>query len=115
MRSFNITAAALLVGVVLSGPGFAAATQASRPGAVPAKPAVSVSTDADCEKTGSDVSALIDASAMSPNISAARAVFQVGIMNCMEGRSDEANKQYQSARKLLGSDQPKPTIVSPRS
>ena len=115
MRSFNITAAAFLVGVVLSGPGFAAATQASRPGAVPAKPPVSISSDADCEKTGSDVSALIDASTTSPNISAARAVFQVGIMNCMEGRSDEANKQYQSAKKLLGSDQPKAPIVLPKS
>ena len=56
----------------------------------------------DCQTVGSEVSVLIDKERGSPDISAARAVFQRGIMNCMEGDSEEANKLYLEARKLLG-------------
>ena len=56
----------------------------------------------DCQKIGGEVSALIDKETASLNISAARALFQRGIMNCMEGDSDEANKLYVEAKRLLG-------------
>jgi hypothetical protein len=71
----------------------------------PAKPAVAATqetAEADCQKTGSDVSALIDTSAGSPNLPGAKAVFQIGIMECMEGDKVAANKHYQDAKKLLG-------------
>jgi hypothetical protein len=59
---------------------------------------------------GSDVSALIDKSAGSPNLPAARAIFQVGIMECMDGDDAAANKRYQDAKKLLSNDEePAPT------
>jgi len=64
-----------------------------------AEPAISQN---DCQKVGGEVSALIDSETASPNLPAARAVFQRGIMNCMEGDSDEANKLYLEAKKLLG-------------
>ena len=54
------------------------------------------------------MSALIDARTESPNIAVARSTFQVGIMECMEGADDAANKHYQDARKLLTQDEPKP-------
>jgi hypothetical protein len=84
MRRSDIITAGLFLSVTLWGTGFAANASA------PAKSLPSVATQADCEKAGSDISALIDASATSPNISAARAVFQVGIMNCMEDEPDKA-------------------------
>ena len=65
----------------------------------------------DCQKVGSEVSALIDKEMTSPNISTARAVFQRGIMNCMEGDSDEANKLYLEAKRLLG----KASLPTPES
>jgi hypothetical protein len=57
--------------------------------------------DADCQKSGGEVSALIDTSASSPNIAAARSVFQAGIMQCMEGDDAEANKLYSQAKAIL--------------
>lgn len=107
MRRSNITVG-LFLSVTLWGACFAAAA------AAPAKTLPSVTTQADCDKTGSDISALIDASATSPNISAARAAFQVGIMNCMEDEPDKANIRYEDARKLLGGDRPKAPISSPK-
>jgi hypothetical protein len=105
MRRSHITVG-LFLGVTLWSTGFAAA-------ATPAKPLPSVATQADCEKTGSDISALIDASSTSPNISAAKAVFQVGIMNCMEDEPDKANIRYEDARKLLG-DRTKAPVSLPK-
>ncbi len=65
---------------------------------------------ADCQKTGSEVSALIDKRSDSPNIATARSVFQVGIMECMEGSDDAAIQHYEQAKKLLGGE-PKPTAA----
>ena len=50
---------------------------------------------------GGEVSALIDQRKDSPNIAQARSVFQVGIMECMEGSDDVANGHYQEAKNLL--------------
>lgn len=83
---------------------------APRPGA-----AKTVVVEADCQRVGGDVSALIDTNRTSPNIAAARAVFQMGIMECMEGDDGTANKHYQQAKTLLGSDEPKPPVPAPKS
>lgn len=63
-------------------------------------------TQLDCQKVGSDVSALIDQRTDSPNIAKARAVFQLGIMECMEGDDVVANQRYADAKKLLAGDFP---------
>ena len=63
----------------------------------------------DCRKLGSEVSALIDSRTDSPNIAAARSVFQVGIMECMEGSDESASRHYQEVKTLLGGEQQKPT------
>lgn len=60
----------------------------------------------DCQKLGSDVSALIDQRRDSPNIAQARAVFQIGVMECMEGSDDAANQHYVVAQKLLAENIP---------
>src|ERR1700686_1452247 len=108
MRRSNIITAGLFFSIILWETGFSPHAPTS------AKALPSVATQADCEKTGSDKSALIDASATSPNLSAARAVFEVGIMNCMEDEPDKANIRYEDARKLLGGDRPKAPISSPK-
>jgi hypothetical protein len=90
--------AGVVFGLVLTGAAVAApAAQANRPAPQP-----------DCQKLGSEVSALIDSRTESPNIATARSTFQVGIMECMEGADDSANKHYQDVKKLLTQDQPKP-------
>ena len=63
-------------------------------------------TQPDCQKLGSDVSALIDQRLDSPNIAQARAVFQIGVMECMEGSDDAANQHYADAKKLLAENFP---------
>jgi len=68
----------------------------------PAAPALTT----DCRKAGNEVSSLIDNRTASPNLPAARAVFQVGIMECMEGDDVSANKHYEQARELLASGAP---------
>jgi hypothetical protein len=87
--------------------------------ALPASPrpaaAKAAAIEADCQRVGGDVSALIDVNRTSPNIAAARSVFQMGIMECMEGDDANANKHYQQAKTLLGSDEPKASASSPRS
>lgn len=87
MRMAKVVASGLLFSAISWSAGSAAA-----PGAF----------QNDCQKAGSEVSALIDKEISSPNISAARAVFQRGIMNCVEGDSEEANKLYLEAKGLLG-------------
>jgi hypothetical protein len=73
--------------------------------ATPVTPlAVNVQEEANCQKTGSEVSALIDNSAGSRNLPGARAAFQIGIMECMEGDDVNANKHYQDAKELLRSE-----------
>ena len=88
--------------------GVAVAAPTTTPAGDHLAPAKSVTAktvdDIDCQKSGSEVSALIDAKKGSPNISAARATFQVGIMECMEGDDATANKHYQEAKKLLSND-----------
>ncbi len=73
--------------------------------AVPVKaavqPVVLQAAPIDCRRFGGEVSALIDAKLSSPNIAAARAAFQVGIMDCMEGDDFAANKNYQQVKDLL--------------
>lgn len=64
-------------------------------------PATPSATVEDCRKAGNEVSALIDNRPMSPNLPAARAVFQVGIMECMEGDDVAANTHYEEAKALL--------------
>jgi hypothetical protein len=90
----TIVASATLWGVAIAQP---AATHTT---AAPA------ATTEDCRKSGNEVSALIDNRAGSPNLPAARAVFQVGIMECMEGDDSAASKYYQQAKELLANDQP---------
>ena len=80
-------------------------------GSAIAAPAPTASVERDCQKVGGEVSALIDAKGTSPNIATARAVFQTGIMECMEGDDAKANKDYQDAKNLLNGDQ-KPTSVA---
>lgn len=65
----------------------------------------------DCRKRGSEVSALIDNRAGAPNLPAARSVFQVAIMECMEGDDTAANKHYEEAKQLLS----EPTMPNPVS
>jgi heme oxygenase len=72
--------------------------------AAPAAVTVAATAENDCQKVGGGVSALIDKEIASPNVSSARAVFQRGIMECMEGDTMEANRLYQEARKFLSSD-----------
>src|SRR6185503_21067503 len=104
--------------LVLGAMGYGAAVAA--PVAAPASAAnspvatVSAANEPDCQKVGGDVSALIDTKRSSPNISAARAAFQAGIMECMEGDDPSANKLYQDAKKLLSSDQSAPVATSKR-
>ena len=78
---------------------------AAAPVAAPAK--APIAAEADCQKNGGEVSALIDKSRMSPNIAAARAAFQIGIMECMEGDDAKAIKHYDDAKKLLTNETPK--------
>lgn len=63
-------------------------------------------TQPDCQKLGSDVSALIDQRRDSPNIAQARAVFQLGIMECMEGDDVVADQHYTNAKNLLAENFP---------
>jgi len=70
-----------------------------------------VAVEVDCQKAGGEVSALIDKNAASPNIAAARATFQIGIMECMEGDEATANKHYDDAKKLLTNDAPKAPAI----
>jgi len=94
------------IGVVLGG----AAMAAVGPSAVIRNPAPvahsTAPTQADCQKLGSDVSALIDRRQESPNIAQARAVFQIGVSECMEGSDDAANLHYADAKKLLAENFP---------
>jgi len=66
-------------------------------GAAIAAPAATTG-EKDCQKVGGEVSALIDTKGTSPNISTARAIFQTGIMECMEGDDAAANRDYQTPR-----------------
>jgi hypothetical protein len=66
-----------------------------------AQPAVVEAAPADCRRVGGEASVLIDTRKNSPNIAAARAAFQVGIMDCMEGDDVAANKSYQQVKELL--------------
>jgi hypothetical protein len=81
-------------------------------GAAMAAPAVPRAVEKDCQKMGGEVSALIDARQTSSNISTARAIFQAGIMDCMEGDDVAANNHYQDAKNLLTTDQ-KATVTAP--
>lgn len=94
------------IGVVLGGSAIAAVG----PSATIRNPApVAHSTapaQADCQKLGSDVSALIDQRRDSPNIAQARSVFQLGIMECMEGDDVVANQHYANAKRLLAENFP---------
>jgi hypothetical protein len=78
-----------------------------------APPAALVSAEIDCDKLGSEVSALIDAEISSPNISAARAAFELGVADCMFGQNGHAIVHYQQAQNLLSPDRPKAAISSP--
>jgi len=99
MRGSKSLVSGLILGVSLLGVAAAA----------PVAPAAKapVAAEADCQKTGGEVSAMIDKAATSPNIAAARAAFQVGIMVCMEGDDAAANKHYEDAKKLLTNETPK--------
>jgi hypothetical protein len=103
MRGSKSLVSGLITGLSLI--GIAAAAPAAPPAKAP------VTAEADCQKVGGDVSKMIDKSATSPNIAAARAAFQVGIMVCMEGDDATANKHYEDAKKLLSSEAPKAPAV----
>ena len=101
---------AVLCGAAIAAPAATSNTHNAAP------PAVRLSAPAqpDCQKMGSDVSVLIDQRKDSPNIAAARSVFQVGIMECMEGSDDLANKHYLDAKNLLaGAASPTSSIRTP--
>ena len=106
MRGSKSLVSGLILGLAIFG------VAAAAPVAPPAK--ALATAEADCLKVGGEVSKMIDKSAMSPNIAAARAAFQVGIMVCMEGDDATANKHYEDAKKLLTSETPKtPAIKVP--
>lgn len=106
MRSLTSILAVAAIGAVLGGSAIAAVG----PSAAIRNPApVARSTapiQADCQKLGGDVSALIDQRRDSSNIAQARAVFQLGIMECMEGDDFVANQHYGDAKKLLAENFP---------
>jgi hypothetical protein len=106
MRGSKSVVSSLILGLTLFG------VAAAAPAAPPARAPVTVAVD--CQKTGGEVSAMIDKERMSPNIAAARAAFQVGIMECMEGDDATANKHYEDAKKLLSNETSKaPAIRMP--
>jgi hypothetical protein len=98
--AMTIATAAALASLTLSSAALAATAAAHNPAA----PAV------DCRKTGNEVSALIDNKFGSPNLAAARAMFQVGVMECMEGDEVAANTHYEQAKDLLNG---KPGVRQP--
>ena len=91
----------------------AAAAPANAPSPSVTTPAASAG-EADCQKVGGDVSALIDKGTRSPNVAAARAVFQVGIMECMDGDDAAANKHYDDAKKLLTNELQTAPVTAPK-
>jgi len=103
MRGSKSLISGLILGLTLCGVAVAA----------PVAPAIKapVAAEADCQKVGGEVSAMIDKGRTSPNISAARAAFQVGIMECMEGDAATANKHYEDAKKLLSNETPKTPAI----
>ena len=103
MRGSKSLVSGLVLGLALCG------VAAASPAAPPAK--ISAAAEADCQKLGGEVSALIDKNATSRNIAAARAAFQVGIMECMEGDDAPANKHYDDAKKLLTNEAPKAPAI----
>ena len=103
MRGSKSLVSGLVLGLTLCG------VAAASPAAPSAK--VSAAAEADCQKLGGEVSALIDKNATSRNIAAARAVFQVGIMECMEGDDATANKHYDDAKKLLTNEAPRAPAI----
>ena len=90
----NLIAASVLCGAAIAAP---AGTHNS--GTV-------TSVGQDCRKAGNEVSALIDNRTRAQNLPAARAAFQVGVMECMEGDGTAANKHYEQVKQLLASDGP---------
>ncbi|HEX5281720.1 MAG TPA: hypothetical protein VFW28_16695 [Micropepsaceae bacterium] len=106
MRSYIRILTIAAIGVVLGGSAIAAVG----PSAVIRNPAPAAhstaTTQPDCEKVGSDVSALIDQHRNSPNIAQARAAFQLGIMECMEDDDVVANQHYADAKNLLAENFP---------
>ena len=108
MRGSNSIVTSVILGVSLWSAAIAA------PATAPKTPAAPAAANVDCQRVGGDVSALIDKGTTSPNISAARAAFQVGIMECMEGDDAAANKHYQEAKKLLSGDQGNAPVSSPK-
>lgn len=104
MRIAMTIATAALAGASLWGAAIAAPA-ATR---TPAAPVV------DCRKAGNEVSALIDNKFGSPNLPAARALLQVGVMECMEGDEVAANNHYEQAKDLLnGKLATKPPVPAP--
>lgn len=99
MRIAITIATAAFASASLWGAAFAAGPAATHNPATPA-PAIE-----DCRKAGNDVSALIDNKYGSPNLPAARAAFQVGVMKCMEGDDVAANSHYNQAKALLNESQ----------
>jgi hypothetical protein len=105
MRTSNFIPVGLVFGAALYSVAFAAAVT------VPENvlPAVQVAPiEVDCMKLGSEISILIDKGISSPSISAARAMFQLGIMDCMEGNDQDANEHYREAKRLLMSEHTTP-------
>ena len=109
MRGLNSLALSVFLGATLA--AAAVAAPASAPAGTNPAPVQSGTVarpapiNVDFRRVGGEVSALIDASRTSPNIAAARANFQAGIMDCMEGDDVAANQHYQEAKRLLGGDQ----------
>src|SRR6266567_1901061 len=91
MRVSTSILSGVVLGVIVSGAAIAA-------------PAAAPAVEKDCQKMGGEVSALIDTKGTSPNISTARAIFQAGVMECIEGDGVGANRDYQDAKNLLTSD-----------
>jgi len=102
MREPMIIVASVILSVTLSTTAAAAAHPAPRPAST------------DCRTVEKDVSTLMETRTTSPNISAAKLLFQVGHMKCLEGYDDDANKNYAAVKKLLNSDQQRVPGSSPK-
>jgi len=102
MSMTNSAVSSLIFGMMLCGGAFAAQNTAPARGAFGSPPGTSSAPVVDdCNKVGTNVSALIDASPNSPNISAAKVAFELGTMECMEGDDQTAKKFYENAKNLL--------------
>ena len=114
MRSTITTISGMVLVLTFGAGAMAAPASTGTRAATPPATHSSAPAQPDCQKVGGDVSALIDQRKDSANIAQARSVFQIGIMECMEGADDQANRHYMEAKNLLaGPESPSASIRVP--